>query len=264
MERVEYEWPADCSLAPSWDTSLYHILYSIERRAMVRLLSSVVRVESISVTLSLRSKRFRTQRTALLWTIWTVFVFLHVNTLSGHVLCCYTGSEWSPRIVKQAETQILYNNRIGRIVSVSLWSSVSLHFWSWMLRMSNKSNSFESDLLYFQKGPVLYKSWLDLNISREHANRKYISNIYSLFLFTIRTDNVDWPWYIIPFTIITFISNPIKKWLTWQLQVTQWRSNKKQNKNNVTLFQKNIDTPSLSTCSRGSKRMFNYSVLSLA
>ena len=39
-----------------------------------------------------------------------------------------------------------------------------------LLRMSNKSNSFESDLLYFQKGPVPYKSWLHLNISRVHAN----------------------------------------------------------------------------------------------
>ena len=28
----------------------------------------------------------------------------------------------------------------------------------YMLRMSNKSNSFESDLLYFQKGPVPYKA----------------------------------------------------------------------------------------------------------
>ena len=45
---------------------------------MVRLLSSVFhfRVESISVTLSLLSKRFRAQRVALLWTISTVFVFL--------------------------------------------------------------------------------------------------------------------------------------------------------------------------------------------
>ena len=58
--------------------------------------------------------------------------------------------------------------------------------------MSNKSNSFESDLLYFQKELVPYKSWLHLNISREHANLKYISNICSLFLFTIGTDNVDW------------------------------------------------------------------------
>ena len=58
--------------------------------------------------------------------------------------------------------------------------------------MSNKSNSFESDLLYLQKGPVPYKSWLYPNTSREHENLKYISNICSLFLFTIRTDNIDW------------------------------------------------------------------------
>ena len=41
MERVEYEWPANCSLASSKETSLYRILYSIDRRAMVRLLVSV-------------------------------------------------------------------------------------------------------------------------------------------------------------------------------------------------------------------------------
>ena len=29
MERVEYEWPADCSFASSWETSLYRILYSM-------------------------------------------------------------------------------------------------------------------------------------------------------------------------------------------------------------------------------------------
>ena len=59
---------------------MYRILYSIDRHAMVRLLSSVFhfRVESILVTLSLRSNRFRTQRAALLWTISTVFVFLMV------------------------------------------------------------------------------------------------------------------------------------------------------------------------------------------
>ena len=28
----------------------------------------------------------------------------------------------------------------------------------YVVRMSNKSNSFESDLLYFQKGPVPYKA----------------------------------------------------------------------------------------------------------
>ena len=39
-----------------------------------------------------------------------------------------------------------------------------------LLRMSNKSNSFESDLLYFQKGPVPNKRWLYLNVSRVHAN----------------------------------------------------------------------------------------------
>ena len=63
MERVEYEWPADCLLASSW-------------RASVRLLYIVyhLRVESISVTASLRSKPFRTQRAALLWTISTVFI----------------------------------------------------------------------------------------------------------------------------------------------------------------------------------------------
>ena len=61
-----------------------------------------------------------------------------------------------------------------------------------LLRITNKSNSFETDLPYFQKGPVTYKSWLHLTISREQANLKYISNICSLFLFTIRTDNVDW------------------------------------------------------------------------
>ena len=38
MERVEYEWPADCSLASSRETNLYRILYSIDRRAMVRFL----------------------------------------------------------------------------------------------------------------------------------------------------------------------------------------------------------------------------------
>ena len=50
---------------------------------MVRLLSSVFhfKAESISVILtilSFRSKRFRTQRAALLWTISTVLVFLAV------------------------------------------------------------------------------------------------------------------------------------------------------------------------------------------
>ena len=40
-ERIEYEWPADCSFASSWETSLYDILYSIDRCDMIRLLSSV-------------------------------------------------------------------------------------------------------------------------------------------------------------------------------------------------------------------------------
>ena len=72
-------------------------------------------------------------------------------------------------------------------------SSVMLDENVWLLlRMRNKSNSFENDLLYFQNGPVPYKSWLHLDISREHPNLKYISNSCSLFLFTIRTDNVDW------------------------------------------------------------------------
>ena len=54
------------SLASSGETSLYRILYSTDRRAMVRLLASVLyfRVESILVTLSLRSKRFITQSAA--------------------------------------------------------------------------------------------------------------------------------------------------------------------------------------------------------
>ena len=34
-ERVEYEWPADCSLAFSREISLYRILHSIDRRAVV-------------------------------------------------------------------------------------------------------------------------------------------------------------------------------------------------------------------------------------
>ena len=52
--------------------------YSIEKCAMVRLLSSVFhfRAESISVTLSLGLKRFKTQRAALLWTISTMLIFL--------------------------------------------------------------------------------------------------------------------------------------------------------------------------------------------
>ena len=61
-----------------------------------------------------------------------------------------------------------------------------------VLRMSNKSNSFESDVLYFQKGPFRTNAdYIWIVISRELANLKYISNICSLFLFTIRTDKVD-------------------------------------------------------------------------
>ena len=50
MERVEYEWPADRSLVSPRETSLYLILYSINRRAMVCFLSSIFkfRVESIT------------------------------------------------------------------------------------------------------------------------------------------------------------------------------------------------------------------------
>ena len=77
MEPVEYEWTVDCRLASLRETSLCRILYSIDRRAMVCLLSSVFhfRVESISVTLSLRSKQFRTQCAALLWTIQPCLCF---------------------------------------------------------------------------------------------------------------------------------------------------------------------------------------------
>ena len=97
--------------------------------------------------------------------------------------------------------------------------------WEWVI------NPTPSKVMYCisnEKGPVPYKSWLHLNICKPRA---------------------------------IMGCNPIKKKLTWQLLVTQWQSNK--NKNNVTLFKKAIDTPPLSTCSSGSRRMFNSSVLSL-
>ena len=79
-ERIEFEWPADCSFASSWETSLYNVLYSIDRREMIRLLSSVFhfRVESLSVTLSLRSKRkisslvFAKLKFVFIYTQWKV------------------------------------------------------------------------------------------------------------------------------------------------------------------------------------------------
>ena len=64
MERDQYEWPADLVWHPRERLAC---IVDVHRRAMVRLLASVFyfRVESISVTLSLRLKRFTTQRAAL-------------------------------------------------------------------------------------------------------------------------------------------------------------------------------------------------------
>ena len=96
--------------------------------------------------------------------------------------------------------------------------------------MSDKFNSFESDILYFQKGPVPYKSWSHLNISREHANLKYISNICSLFLFTILKNRQRWlTWYIIQFTRITCVK-AIYLYSDQSWQLTQWKSNKNKTK----------------------------------
>ena len=108
--------------------------------------------------------------------------------------------------------------------------------------MSDKFNSFESDILYFQKGPVPYKSWLHLNISREHANLKYISNICSLFLFTILKNRQRWlTWYIIQFTRITCVK-AIYLYSDQSWQLTQWKSNKNKTKRMSHYFRK------LSTC----------------
>ena len=88
-ERVEYEWPVDCRLASFWETSLCHILYGIDGRVMVRLVFSVFhfRVESISVTLSLPSKRFRTQRA--LSSLWTI------STKVGFFSCRWIPHRWT-------------------------------------------------------------------------------------------------------------------------------------------------------------------------
>ena len=88
-ERVEYEWPVDCRLASLWETSLCHILYGIDGRVMVRLVFSVFhfRVESISVTLSLPSKRFRTQRA--LSSLWTI------STKVGFFSCRWIPHRWT-------------------------------------------------------------------------------------------------------------------------------------------------------------------------